>query len=165
MSGSNCTSCRRTQRNKCTKPWLQSGGRREGVKIGLKMTHRPWPGEETGRAQVTSRDIVLQEQPVQPVQPPRDTQCGSPSGQDAVTPPPPHAGRSAKRLESAGKWSGCVCGHGSNHPLPCGNGCNHPLPCGSSSQGWWLSMGLVVAHRPDGSAQIWPYPCVSPHSI
>lgn len=39
-------------------------------------------------------------------------------------------------LGSAGKWSGCACGHGSSHPAP----------CGSSSQGWWLPTGLVVAH-------------------
>lgn len=33
------------------------------------MSHRPWPGDETGRAKLTSSELALQEQPVQPVQP------------------------------------------------------------------------------------------------
>lgn len=175
-----------------------------------------------------TRDIVLQEQPLWPVQPPRDSQCGSSSGQDATaTSPPAHRVWLAKafRIYWEGVWV-CVwpwihhpvpygigsnhslsCGHGStiqfplelhptthfplamdtpssslwiwiqpstfllprsDHPVPYGTGSNHLLSCGhgstSSSQSWWLRMGLVVAHRPDGSAQFWPHPCLSPRS-
>lgn len=47
------------------------------------MSHWPWLGDETDRAK---REIALQEQPVQPVRPHRDTWYSSPGGQDAVIP-------------------------------------------------------------------------------
>lgn len=108
------------------------------------MSHRPWPGVETGRAKLTSSEIALQEQPVQPHRDPPVTACPVVS---VLRPPPsPHGGRFAEPvwdlrgsgpdmhvdMDPAIQLPGLAVAHGA----------------GGCPWGWWISTSLTAAYIP-----------------
>lgn len=169
MSGSNSTSCKRTERNKCTNPWLQFGGRREEES---KYMIQKWVSnlsQEMGQAgpnwpamKLFCRNNQYNQYSVMGT-----PQHSSPSGQDAVTPPSPPRGHFFKAfcgpevhvgMDPAIQLAVAAALRAGSCPwgwwLPTGL---VVVPgAGDCPRGWWLPTELVVAHGPDGSARLWP---------
>ena len=113
------------------------------------MSHRPWPGDETGRAKLTSREIALQEQPLQPVQPHRDTPVWLSQWSGCYEPPPsPHGGRFVKAF-----WD--LLGSGPDVHVDTNPAIQLPVAAapraGACPRGWGLPMGLTDQRDSDRS--------------
>lgn len=124
------------------------------------MSHRPWPGDETGRAKLTSSEIALQEQPVQPH---RDTPvqlsqlspgCCSPLHLPTEDGLSRHFGICWEAVQMC-MWTRIQPSSSPWQQLP---GLVVALGAGGCPWGRWLPTGLVIAHGAGDCPRGWWLP-------